>query len=87
MIAPTRAPSQLDRAVVAPVLNNPDDPTTAPAAGQDLLTTPEEALVTDTRAGLTPSQLVERKLISLLKSNPLPISHVQMLSTGLSRRR
>jgi hypothetical protein len=48
---------------------------------------PEEALVADARAGLTPAQLVERKLISLLKSNPLRISHVQMMATGLSRTR
>jgi hypothetical protein len=36
----------------------------------------EEALVEDVRAGLTPSQMVERKLVSLLKSNPLPVSQV-----------
>ncbi len=36
----------------------------------------EEALVEDVRAGLTPSQMVERKLVSLLKSNPLPVSHL-----------
>ncbi len=47
----------------------------------------EEALIADTRAGLTPAQLVERKLMSLLKSNPLPVSHVQMMSTGLTRSR
>lgn len=43
---------------------------TSPAA-------PEECLVADARAGLTPAQLVERKLVSLLKSDPLPVSHVQ----------
>jgi hypothetical protein len=48
---------------------------------------PEEALVTDRRAGLTPSELVERKLISLLKSGPVRVSHVQMISTGLARGR
>ena len=36
----------------------------------------EEALVEDVRAGLTPSQMVERKLVSLLKSSPLPVSHL-----------
>ena len=35
----------------------------------------EESLVADVRAGLTPSEMVERKLASLLKSSPLPISH------------
>jgi hypothetical protein len=47
---------------------------------------PEEALIADVRAGLTPSQQVERKLISLLKSNPLPISRVPMGFKGLPRR-
>jgi hypothetical protein len=37
----------------------------------------EEALVEDVRAGLTPSEMVERKLVSLLKSNPLPVSHLK----------
>jgi hypothetical protein len=39
---------------------------------------PQEKLVTDVRAGLTPSQMVERKLISLLRSNILPASHLQV---------
>lgn len=37
----------------------------------------EETLVADGRAELTPSQLVEQKLIDLLKESPLPVSHVQ----------
>jgi hypothetical protein len=37
----------------------------------------EDTLVPDTRAGLTPAQMVERKLLSLLKSAPLPISRLQ----------
>jgi hypothetical protein len=36
----------------------------------------EEDLVEDARAGLTPAQMVERKLVSLLKSNPLPVSQL-----------
>jgi hypothetical protein len=36
----------------------------------------EESLVTDSRAGLTPSQMVERKLVCLLKANPLPVSQI-----------
>ncbi len=36
----------------------------------------EEALVADPRAGLTPAQMVEHKLASLLKSQPLPVSHM-----------
>ena len=38
----------------------------------------EEKLVNDVRAGLTPSQMVERKLISLLRSTILPASHLQV---------
>jgi hypothetical protein len=47
----------------------------------------EESLIADTRAGLTPAELVERKLVSLLKSNPLPVSHVQLRSGSMSRGR
>ena len=37
----------------------------------------EETLVVDDRAGLTPSQQVEQKLIGMLKASPLLVSHVQ----------
>ena len=37
----------------------------------------EETLVIDSRAALTPSQLVEQKLIGRLKASPLLISQVQ----------
>jgi hypothetical protein len=37
----------------------------------------EESLVRDDRAGLTPAQQVERKLVSLLRSTPLPVSQLQ----------
>jgi hypothetical protein len=36
----------------------------------------EESLIADSRAGLTPAQMVERKLLSLLKTHPLPVSQV-----------
>jgi hypothetical protein len=39
---------------------------------------PQEKLVNDVRAGLTPSQLVERKLITMLRSTILPASHLQV---------
>ncbi len=39
--------------------------------------TDEETLVADDRAAMTPSQLVEQKLIGMLKSSPLLVSHVQ----------
>ena len=47
----------------------PDEQLAAP------LTT-EEAMVADVRAGLTPAQMVERKLVSLLKATPLPMSRM-----------
>jgi hypothetical protein len=37
----------------------------------------EEVMVADVRAGLSPSQMVERKLVSLLKATPLPMSRLQ----------
>jgi hypothetical protein len=37
----------------------------------------EETLVADARALLTPSQLVEQKLIGRLKASPLLVSQVQ----------
>jgi hypothetical protein len=55
-----------------PVRYNPDAaPSTARA------TAAEESLVSDARAGLTPAQQVERKLVSLLRSTPLPLSQLQ----------
>ncbi len=37
----------------------------------------DESLVRDARAGLTPAQMVERKLVSLLQSAPLMVSRLQ----------
>ena len=39
---------------------------------------PQEMLVNDARAGLTPAQMVERKLVALLRSTILPTSHLQV---------
>ena len=39
--------------------------------------THEEAMIADARSGLTPSQMVERRLASLLKATPLPLSRLQ----------
>jgi hypothetical protein len=36
----------------------------------------EETLVADPRGEWTPSQLVERKLVTLLRATPLPVSQV-----------
>jgi hypothetical protein len=52
----------------------PYDRPVSPVAQHPGHATPEESLVTDVRAGLTPAQMVERKLLSLLKSNPQPVS-------------
>ena len=38
---------------------------------------PEETLVADDRAALSPSEVVEQKLIGILNGTPLLISHVQ----------
>jgi hypothetical protein len=45
---------------------------------------PEEILVIDARAGLTPAQMVEQRLVSLLGSTPLPLSQLQA-TTGPRR--
>jgi hypothetical protein len=37
----------------------------------------EEDMVTDDRASLSPAQMVERKLASMLRSTPLPVSRLQ----------
>jgi hypothetical protein len=39
----------------------------------------EETLVADPRGELTPSQMVERKLVTLLRAGPVPVS---MVHTG-----
>ena len=41
---------------------------------------PEETLVADNRADIRPAQMVERKLVSLLKHTPLPLSRLQTVS-------
>jgi hypothetical protein len=37
----------------------------------------EEVMVADVRDGLTPAQMVEQRLVSLLKTTPLPMSRLQ----------
>ena len=36
----------------------------------------DETLVLDARAGLSPAQMVERKLVAVMKNTTLPISHL-----------
>jgi hypothetical protein len=38
---------------------------------------PEETLVADSRAALSPSQCVEQRLIGMLRASPLMVSQVQ----------
>jgi hypothetical protein len=47
---------------------------------------PEEVLVADDRAALTPAQLVEQKLVYLLKTHALPVSHVRTGARAPGRR-
>ena len=47
---------------------------------------PDETLIADARAGLTPMQMVERKLASLSKSTPLPLGFLSPLLARHSRR-
>lgn len=62
-------------------LMNNAQPTPRPVSPPPVL--PDEALVTDARGGLTPAQMVERKLMTLLQHAPLPVSQPQ----GASQRR
>lgn len=45
----------------------------------------DESLILDHRAHLTPAQMVERKLVSLLKSAPVPMSSLQTVRRRLPR--
>lgn len=50
---------------------------------------PEEVLVADTRAGLAPSDMVQRKLIHLLRGASVADSHVRLggpLARGIVKR-
>ena len=47
---------------------------------------PEESLVVDDRSAVTPAQMVESKLMSLLQGSSLPVSHLQMRG-GIHRGR
>src|SRR5438105_1785544 len=46
----------------------------------------EETLILDSRAELTPAQMVERKLIGLLRDKALPVSQLQMTHHAMQRR-
>jgi hypothetical protein len=59
-------------------------PASAREGQQPAPETTDEVMVADVRAGLTPAQMVERKLVSLLKATPLPLSRLQTTSTRRS---
>jgi hypothetical protein len=40
------------------------------------MVTTDEDLIADARGNLTPAQMVERKLVQMLRGNPLPVSHM-----------
>lgn len=46
----------------------------------------DEDMVTDDRASLSPAQMVERKLVSILQSAPLPVSRLQTRITTPQQR-
>jgi hypothetical protein len=46
----------------------------------------EEVLIIDGRANLGPAQLVENKLSNLLRSSPVPVSHVRLTALCGGRR-
>jgi hypothetical protein len=41
---------------------------------------PDEALIADARAQLTPAQMVEQKLVTLLQGKLIPVSHLRVAS-------
>jgi hypothetical protein len=47
---------------------------------------PEETLIQDVRAGLTPSQMVERKLLSLSQRLGVPVSIFRQRGTRTGRQ-
>ncbi|HXG10487.1 MAG TPA: hypothetical protein VNK04_12060 [Gemmataceae bacterium] len=79
----------MNRFDTATVVNDPAlPPSPAAAAGsvgvRGTHAPLEESLVADARSGLTPAQMVERKLASLLRSNPMPVSY--LMTRACTRR-
>jgi hypothetical protein len=52
-------------------------PSTPPRPQQHTSAAGEEVLVPDARGQLTPAQMVERKLVSMLRASPVLVSHLQ----------
>ena len=57
--------------------NNPTHDRWHPGTEAAAVRDNEETLVADSRAGLTPSQMVEERLIGMLKTSPVLVSQVQ----------
>jgi hypothetical protein len=57
--------------------HNPNVDRRQPGTDAAKILNEEETLVADSRASLTPSQMVEQKLIGMLNGSPLLVSHVQ----------
>jgi hypothetical protein len=51
-----------------------------------LTSTSEESLVTDVRDRLSPAELVERKLVGLMRATPVPVSQLRSATRLLARR-
>jgi hypothetical protein len=78
---------------VNPIRNETEPPGLPPRQHPGNLTAADpcqadvESLIADARADLTPAQMVERKLLSLLKGRLLPVSHVRLANLPRSRGR
>jgi hypothetical protein len=59
----------MDKLPVPSTTNNRPQQNSSPAG--------EEVLVPDARGQLTPAQMVERKLVSMLRASPVLVSHLQ----------
>lgn len=67
--------SDISGPAASPFRSSPDVPRTSDYENHEV---PEETLIIDVRGGLRPAQLVEDKLISLLKTVAVPVSHARM---------
>ncbi len=47
---------------------------------------PEETMVIDRRAGVSPAQMVEQKLLIMLERDALPVSQLKMMALRSTRR-
>lgn len=49
----------------------------AQTSTEPIVTNNEESLVADVRAGLSPAEMVERKLVTIMRTSALPMSRMQ----------